>query len=117
MPDLNHYRDLCHAASAAAGWWPPERRADPEFHAVKVALIHSEASELLEGIRTGALDKHVPTRSSAEVECADLLHRIFDLAGALELDLDGALADKMAYNRTRHDHTQAARASSGGKKF
>jgi len=33
------------------------------------------------------------------------------------LDLGGALIEKLEYNRSRADHTNAARLAEGGKKF
>ena len=36
-----------------------------------------------------------------EVELADAVIRIADLAGALGLDLGGAIAEKLEYNRNR----------------
>lgn len=85
--------------------------------AVKLALIHSEVSEALEGVRRGKMDDHLPHRRSVEAELADTLIRVFDLAGYLGLDLGGAFVEKRRYNATRIDHTPEARAAAGGKKF
>lgn len=82
-----------------------------------IALMHSELSEALEGYRKSLPDHHLPFRSNFEVELADLLIRVFDLAGAMGLDLDGAFWEKRAYNLTRADHSIAARRAEGGKKF
>jgi hypothetical protein len=82
-----------------------------------IALIHSELSETLEGVRKGTADGHLPWRSAEEVEIADTLIRIFDYAGAYKLDLFGAMAEKLAYNAMRQDHTHEARRAEGGKKF
>ena len=43
--------------------------------------------------------------------------RILDLAGAYELDLGGALVEKLVYNTQRADHKREARAADDGKKF
>jgi hypothetical protein len=48
---------------------------------------------------------------------AAALIRIADLAGALELDLGGAVAEKLLYNRQRADHKPSARVLAGGKAF
>ncbi len=48
---------------------------------------------------------------------ADALIRIFDLAGALNLDLEGAYVEKMAYNAQRADHKIESRKAAGGKKY
>jgi hypothetical protein len=52
-----------------------------------------------------------------EVELADALIRICDLAGAMDLDLGGAVAEKLLYNQSRADHKPENRALEGGKKF
>lgn len=120
--------DVCHAASYNAGWWHydgedlvHEVQARTRFGlaliAEKLDLCHSELSEALEGVRKNKMDDHLPHRKSVEVELADAVIRIADLAGALGLDLGGAIAEKMAYNAQRADHKPAARAAEGGKAF
>ena len=104
---------LCHGLARNAGWWPAEGRNDGEL----IALMHSELSEALEGLRKNSQDDHIPHRKSVEVELADTIIRIFDYAGARGLDLGGAMIEKLAYNANRADHKAAARAAADGKKF
>lgn len=82
-----------------------------------LCLIHSEVSEMLEGVRKGGDDKHLPDRTVEEVEAADVLIRLLDYCCYRRLDLGGATLAKLAYNRTRADHTREARLAAGGKKF
>ena len=82
-----------------------------------IALQHSELSEMLEGVRKGGMDKHLPHRTVEEVECADVLIRLFDYAAFRKLDLEGAIAEKLLYNVHRQDHTLEARTAPGGKRF
>lgn len=44
-------------------------------------------------------------------------NRIFDLAGAMGLDMGGAIAQKMDYNATREDHKIENRRAEGGKAY
>lgn len=118
-------QNVCHAAAFDAGWWnfmgKDIRQADPEVQKIwmgaKIALQHSELSEGLEGLRKGKMDEHLPTRPSLEVELADAVIRICDMAGGLNLDLGGAILQKLEYNAKRADHKPAARAAEGGKSF
>lgn len=80
-------------------------------------LIVTELAEAFEGERKNLMDDHLPHRKCVEVELADVLIRLFDYAGAYELDLDGAVAEKRAYNATRKDHTKEARLAPNGKKW
>lgn len=82
-------------------------------------LIVSEIAEAMEGEgeRKNLMDDHLPHRKMAEVELADAMIRIFDYAGAYGFDLDGAIAEKRAYNALRKDHTKEARQAAGGKKW
>jgi hypothetical protein len=88
-----------------------------ELFPTRIALCHSELSEALEGHRKDLMDDKLPHRKMAEVELADTLIRIFDLAGAMGYDMGGAVVEKLAYNKTRADHTPASRASAGGKAY
>ena len=82
-----------------------------------IALMHSELSEALEGVRKNLQDEKLPHRKAEEVELADLLIRVFDYCGAYGLDVGGAFVEKMAYNETRKDHSHEARLAENGKKF
>jgi hypothetical protein len=82
-----------------------------------LALIHSEVSEALEGHRKGLMDTHLTERPMIEVELADTLIRVFDLAGYLGLDIGGAFVAKREYNAVRQDHKLETRNAEGGKAF
>ena len=118
--DLNNLRDICHGCSVQGSWWREEDFVGIRQHltvATKIALIHSEVSEALEGYRTDAQDDKLPAHKAITVELADALVRIFDLAGALDLPLGEALAEKLAVNARRADHKPENRAKVGGKRF
>lgn len=80
-------------------------------------LTVSELSEAMEGLRKSLMDDKLPHRPMMEVELADAVIRIGDLAGAMGFDLVGAILEKLEYNRTRADHKLENRAAEGGKKF
>lgn len=100
-------------------WWEDPATGQPiqRNHGELLALIHSEVSEALEADRKDLMDDKLPHRKGLEVELADAVIRICDMAGGLGLDLGGALAEKLAYNAQRHDHTHEARLQAGGKKY
>lgn len=107
----------CYAASLAAGWWAEGAQSNPLTFSNKLMLIVSELAEAMEGDRKGVKDDKLPHRDMREVELADAAIRVFDLAGAYGYDLGAAIAEKMAFNRTRADHKPEARAAAGGKAY
>lgn len=114
--------DTCHAASLRAGWWNDLHSGEPIInrpHVVgeKLMLIVSEISEAMEGHRKNLNDDKLPHRKMVEVELADALIRIHDLAGAMDLDLGGAVLDKLEFNARRPDHKPENRRAEGGKAY
>lgn len=107
--------DACHGAARDAGWW--DREKTWETFPRCLTLIHSEISEAMEGDRKCLFDDHLPHRPMREVELADALIRIFDLAGAYDLDVAGALVEKLEYNANRADHKRENRQAAGGKSY
>lgn len=113
--------DKCHEASKNAGWWNCINTGKPlpltqERVGDKLMLIVTEIAEAKEGHRKNLMDSHLPHRHMVEVELADAVIRIADLAGALGLDLAGAIVEKLQYNANRDDHKIENRKAQNGKK-
>lgn len=139
---INALSVVCHMRSYDAGWWHcnetglPLKPGDapegfklneqaatfqkamfPYVVATKLMLTVSEVSEGMEGHRKTLMDDKLPDRSMIEVELADAVIRICDLAGALNLDLGGAIAAKIDFNAVRPDHQTVNRRKPGGKAY
>lgn len=115
---LRKLQSFQHQFCVDAGWYTDPATGEKKDRNVgeMIALIHSEISEAMEGHRKrNAPDDHLPERAAIEVELADAVLRIADLAGYLGIDIGGALIEKWAFNANRQDHKLSARALPGGK--
>lgn len=100
-------------------WWVDPATGETKERNVgeMLMLVVSELAEAMEGHRKGLPDDKLPHRPMLEVELADALIRICDMAGGLGLDLAGAVKEKLAYNASRDDHKPENRLKPGGKKY
>lgn len=112
---LNEVVGICHQNSVNGGWW---NEPDSVFTVpTKLALIHSEISEAMEGDRKDSMDDKLPQYPQLDTELADAVIRIFDLAGRKGMNLGQIIHDKMEFNKVREDHKAENRAKTGGKKY
>lgn len=116
---INGSKDVCHDLARESGWWEGVPRPDVPTPVIntKLLLIITEIAEATEGVRKDLMDDKLPHRKMVEVELADAMIRLLDLAGAMGLDLGGAVVEKLVFNASREDHKPEVRAAEGGKKF
>lgn len=115
---INSFIQECHKTSIEKGFYDNVNPNDERFIGTQIALMHSELSEALEEVRDGNIGiyysvnktfskgptEHENMKVKPEglaVELADCVIRIFDLCGALNIDLYRALEEKMDYNNHR----------------
>lgn len=120
--NLSEMQSVIHSAAVEAGWWNDLHTREsitnnPLTFSNKLMLIVSECAEAMEGDRKDLMDDKLPHRKMREVELADVVIRAFDLAGGYNMDLAGAIVEKMRYNAQREDHKVENRKLAGGKAF
>lgn len=94
-----------------------EAAQDSPQYNVATMEITKALARAMEGHRKTLMDDKLPHRPMVEVELADAVIRIFDMAAGLGLDLGGAYVAKMAYNAVRADHKTEVRLAPGGKAY
>ena len=99
-------------------WWKFDATGTPiRNKGEAIALMHSELSEALEGIRKDKMDDHLPAFSNETVEMADCIIRILDYCKGFNLPIGAAIYAKLQYNAKRADHKLENRMKEGDKKI
>lgn len=104
--DITDLVSEAHKNAVGHGWWDGDERNFGEL----LMLVVSEASEALEEYRRN----HKPDETYYSIdsqgnkkmegvpsELADIVIRVADMCGHYGIDLEGAVAEKMAYNAKR----------------
>lgn len=109
--DIKIVAGAVHDLAVKKGWWPNQTITRDEILS-KIALIHSELSEALEIARESDFQPNevwhsakMPGQAAKPegfgIELADAVIRIFDLAEALNVNIEKCIMDKHEYNETR----------------
>lgn len=91
---------VAHATALEKGWWPEGGRNDFEC----MALIHSEVTECVEDLRDGKREMTFDDNGKPcglPSELADIVIRVADYCGKNNINLEHAIAMKLAYNKSR----------------
>lgn len=100
---LNELRDITHQLAVEKGWYD-KQETTIQYVTRCVANIHGEISELWESARKGSLHKPCDKNcnlTQIEEELADIIIRVLDMAGELDIDIETAVMVKHEYNSTR----------------
>jgi NTP pyrophosphatase (non-canonical NTP hydrolase) len=117
---VNSIVDICHKMNAE--WWicpktGADLRENPLIVPVKLLMMVTEVAEATEGDRSDKMDDKLTHLPAIDVELADLIIRIGDLAGAKKYQLARAVREKTMFNLSRPDHKHENRKKAGGKKY
>lgn len=94
--NINEMAQKAYSNSKAHGFWESDRNKGE-----MLALIHSEVSECLEGVRKNRMDDHLPDVTMEAAELADIMIRVGDYAHGFGIDLEAVIIAKMKYNESR----------------
>jgi NTP pyrophosphatase (non-canonical NTP hydrolase) len=105
---MGELQEMIHKTAHEKGWYAEPlhtTHADVDIPE-KIVLIISEAIEALEDARRTDRDvlrvyDHDGAPEGFPIELADVVIRTMDLAGALNIDIEAAVMQKMAYNNHR----------------
>lgn len=94
---ITEIQEQVHRTAIEHGWWDKPRSTGEVL-----MLMVTEISEAMEAYRSGngESDK-IAGFSKIEEELADVIIRLLDFAGKEGMNIEGALAAKMAYNEKR----------------
>ena len=97
---INSMTNHVHATARQHGFWNTDEQANL---GTKIALLHSEVSELLEAIRTEGkpMSEKLPELPLAAEELADIIIRTMDIAHYIGVQLGDAIVQKARYNTQR----------------
>lgn len=100
-------------------WWmdPATGEYIPRNVGEMLMLVVTELAEAMEGHRKNLNDDKLPHHKMFDVEIADAVIRLLDIAGGLDIPLGDCFEEKMTFNATRYDHTNEGRLQQDGKKY